>query len=185
MKNKLIIFDCFGVIFDDVAPAFLEKYLPKEKALILKDKLFTPADLGKITYDYLLSNLARELGLTKEQTVNEWNNMLVLNSDIIPYFEKFQKDYDIALLSNAPSSLVESLFEKHNLNQYFDKVFISYKYRIIKPQKEFYLLCVNSFNKKYNKIYMTDDNVKNLENLESIGITPILFENVKSLDIIK
>ena len=44
MKNKLVIFDCFGVIMGDVAPVFLKKFLPDEVAKPLKEKLFVPAD---------------------------------------------------------------------------------------------------------------------------------------------
>ena len=47
MKNKLVIFDCFGVIFEEVAPTFLKKFLAEDKALIIKEELFVPADLGK------------------------------------------------------------------------------------------------------------------------------------------
>lgn len=184
MKKGLIIFDCFGVIFDDVAPKFLKKYLPESAALDLKDELFSPADLGEISYDTLMTNLSKKLNLQKDILLKEWNSMLILNDAIIPYIEKFKKDYDIALLSNAPEKLVETLFEKHGISHLFDKIFISYKYKMAKPDANFYLLCVNSFGKSYDKIYMTDDNPVNLKDLKSIGITPILFESIKSLDVI-
>ena len=58
MHNKLVIFDCFGVIMGEVAPVFLRKHLAKEVADPLKEKLFVPADLGLVTYDELMTNMA-------------------------------------------------------------------------------------------------------------------------------
>ena len=55
MKNRLIIFDCFGVIFEEVAHVFLKRHLPTETVDEIKDKLFVPADLGLVTHEELLS----------------------------------------------------------------------------------------------------------------------------------
>ena len=76
MKNRLIIFDCFGVIFEEVAPVFLRRHLPPEKADKIKDKLFIPADLGLITHDELLqiSNGYRELYETQFRRVIDYEN---------------------------------------------------------------------------------------------------------------
>jgi hypothetical protein len=49
MKNKLVIFDCFGVIFDEIAPVFFRRHFDEETAKVLKDKYFIPADMGEIT----------------------------------------------------------------------------------------------------------------------------------------
>ena len=65
MHNRLVIFDCFGVIFGEVAPLFLRKYLSDEEADAIKDKIFVPADLGQITYDELLDTLAVTVGVNR------------------------------------------------------------------------------------------------------------------------
>ena len=51
MTNRLIIFDCFGVIFDEVAVRFFNKHFAPGQAAEIKDKFFIPADLGEIEYD--------------------------------------------------------------------------------------------------------------------------------------
>lgn len=183
MKDTLVIFDCFGVIFEDIAPPFLEKHLPKEKAGEVKEKLFPPADRGEITYDTLLSNMAQALSLDRAEMEEEWNSMFILKEDTVSLIKKLKKSCNIALLSNAPESVVESLFEKHGLTELFDKIFVSHKYKLIKPQREFYELCVNSFEKSFNKVYMIDDNMINLEGLEELGITPILFKGAENISI--
>ena len=82
----------------------------------------------------------------------------------------------------SPESVVEDLFEKHKITELFDKIFVSHKYGLVKPQREFYKLCVNSFEKDFRKVYMIDDNKGNLIGLPEIGITPILFESAESVE---
>lgn len=182
MKDILIIFDCFGVIFEDIAPPFLEKHLPKERVSEVKEKLFPPADRGDITYDRLLSDMAEALKLDRKEMEKEWNSMFILKEDTVSLIRKLKENYSVALLSNAPESVVEDLFEKHKITELFDKIFVSHKYGLVKPQKEFYELCVNSFETKFEKVYMIDDNITNLIGLPEIGITPILFESAAEVE---
>lgn len=182
MKDTLIIFDCFGVIFEDVAPPFLKKFLPEDKANEVKEKLFPPADRGDISYDTLLSDLAKALSLPRNELEEQWNRMFVLKEDTVSLIKQLKGRYTLALLSNAPEGIVEELFEKYGLTEHFDKIFVSYKHRLVKPQRKFYELCVSSFEKKFEKVYMIDDNKTNLDGLEEIGITPLLFESAEDIE---
>ena len=184
MHNKLVIFDCFGVIMGDVAPVFLRKYLPKEKADPLKEKLFVPADLGQVTYDELLTNMAQALGLDKAEMIAEWEKLFVLQQEIVPVIKKLRESYDIALLSNAPLGVVEGLLERYALNDLFDQKVISCNVKMAKPDEAIYKYCISLFNKQYDEIYMVDDNIVNLEHLPSIGITPIHYSGVKDLEVL-
>ena len=182
MKNRLIIFDCFGVIFDEVAPVFIKKYLPAEEADVLKEKLFVPADLGEVTYDELLTNMAEALKLDREEMIKEWNALFKLKAETVALIKKLQGTADIALLSNAPLGVIEEQFEKHNLSPLFDKIFVSCNLKMAKPDPKIYLHAVSSFNKVYEEIYMIDDNLGNLQHLPEIGITPVHFKSPESLD---
>ena len=181
MKNKLVIFDCFGVIFDEVAPPFFRNRFDAETAAALKDKFFIPADLGEVTLDELFENMAKALFLEKEYIEAQWNELAKLREYMVPIIEDIGKKADVALLSNAPLGFVEKIFEKHDLARLFDKMFISCNLKMAKPDKAIYEYCVSQFGKNYDEIYMIDDNWSNLEHLHEIGITPILFEGVESL----
>ncbi len=181
MKNRLIIFDCFGVIFDEVAPVFIKKYLPAEEADILKEKLFVPADLGEVTYDELLTNMAKALKLDREEMIKEWNALFKLKAETVALIKKLQGTADIALLSNAPLGVIEEQFEKHALSPLFDKIFVSCNLKMAKPDPKIYLHVVSSFNKVYEEIYMVDDNDANLRFLPELGITPVHFKSVEDL----
>ena len=184
MKKRLIIFDCFGVIFDEVAPVFIKKYLPEKEAEILKEELFVPADMGEVTYDELLTNMANALKLDKEEMTKEWEALFRLREEMVDIIRKLSENADICLLSNAPLGVIETQFEKYNLIPLFDKIFVSCNLKMAKPDPKIYLHCVSSFNKVYEEIYMIDDNWGNLQHLPEIGITPIHFKSPESLNIL-
>lgn len=182
MKNKLIIFDCFGVIFDEIAPVFFERYLPSDKAADVKEKIFVPADLGQIEYDEIFNLISKELDMKKEDIIAEWDSLIRLREETVEVIKKAGRIADVALLSNAPLGFVEKIFAENNLEPLFDKMFISCNLRMAKPDKAIYLHCVSAFGKDYDEIYMIDDNIKNLEHLPEIGITPIHFTDISCLD---
>ena len=184
MAQNLVIFDCFGVIMNEVAPVFLKKFLPEDKADTIKEKLFQPADMGEVTYEELMDNMANELGMTKEEMIPQWEELFVLREEIVPVIRKLKEKYDIALLSNAPLGVVEGILDKYNLWDLFDHTVISCNVKMAKPDEKIYKHCISLFNKEYDKVYMVDDNLVNLEHLPSIGITPIHYRNVEDLDVI-
>lgn len=182
MKKRLIIFDCFGVIFGEVAPVFFRNHFPPEEAAVLKEKYFIPADLGLVTFDKLFDDIAAELGMDKDEILTEWNSIIHLNEEIIPVIKELRKDSDVILLSNAVESFVEGIFEKHNLTELFDKIFISCYLKMAKPDPAIYQYAVAQMNKEYDEIYMIDDNIANVENLHKIGIKGIQYKSIESLD---
>ena len=182
MKKRLIIFDCFGVIFGEVAPVFFRKHFAPEEAAVLKDKYFIPADLGLVTFDELFDNMAKELDMNKEDILTEWNSIIHLNEEILPVIKELKKNADVILLSNAVESFVEGLFEKYSLTEYFDRIFISCYLKMAKPDPAIYQYAVSQMGKEYDEIFMIDDNIKNVENLHEIGIKGIQYNGIEDLD---
>ena len=115
MKNKLVIFDCFGVIFDEIAPVFFRRHFDEETAGTLKDKYFIPADLGEITRDELFDRMSAELGMKKEDILSEWNEHIRLRPYMVKEIEKIREKADVALLSNAPLGFVEKIFAENGI----------------------------------------------------------------------
>ena len=184
MNKRLIIFDCFGVIFGEIAPVFLRKHLPENQVPSVKEKLFAPADLGTVTYEELLNNMATELSLEMPELLEEWNSLIILNEEIVPIIKRLKENSDIALLSNAPLGLVERIFEEHSLTQLFDTMVISCNIGLAKPDERIYCHCINTLGKSYDEIYMIDDSPANLEPLPQLGIKPIHYKGISSLDVL-
>lgn len=181
MKNELIIFDCFGVIFGEIAPVIFERYFSPDKARELKEKYFVPADLGEVTLDEIFDGMADEIGISKERLIKEWNELIILNKEIVPVIEKLKEEYTIILLSNAPLGFVEKLMSDYKLEYLFDKIFISCNLKMSKPNPAIYKYCVDSFENNFDMVYMIDDNLKNLEPLPSLGITPVHFTSIEKM----
>lgn len=181
MKNKLIIFDCFGVIFDEIAPVFFARHFGENIGPTLKEKYFSPADLGVITRDELFTLMAKELNMDKQAILDEWETLIHLKEDMPPVIKALKAKYDIALLSNAPQGFVQRLMKEYSLESLFDKMFISSELKMAKPDPEIYKLCVKEFGKEYDDIYMIDDNLKNLKVLPDLGIKGIHFTNKENM----
>lgn len=181
MKNKLVIFDCFGVILESIAPVFFGRHFDKETAKELKEKYCVPADLGEITREELFERMSVELGMKKEDMLREWDELVHIRYYMVDEIKKIHEKADVALLSNAASGFVERIFDENGLTPLFDKIFVSSELKMAKPDPKIYLHCISSFNKEYEEIYMVDDSLSNLENLGELGITGVHFQNAESL----
>ena len=178
---NLIIFDFYGVIGGELAPKWFNNHFNNEEAKQLKNKYFVPGDEGKYTIQEIFEMMAKDLGFTYDEILNEFKSNVYLNTELIDYIKELRKTNKVALLSNACEGIYELFFPNLKLDEMFDKVFLSFKHKLIKPNLEFYKLCVNSFNEKFDKIYMIDDNISNIIHLDQIGITGIHYKNNEDL----
>ena len=181
MKNELIIFDFFGVICSEIAPYVFANHFDKETAERLKQEFFVPADLGETTMTVLFDEMARVMNITVAELKKEWDSYIIIDSEVVEYIKRLRNDYSIALLSNAPCGVVEELLECFGLNELFDQKVISSVVKLAKPNTKVYELCISAFDKKFDKVYMVDDNPANLRPLDGIGITPVHFTSLNEL----
>ena len=174
MKN-LYIFDCFGVVCSEIAPVWFGCHFEQEEAKRLKAHYFAGADRGDTDIETLIDRLAAGLGFDADDIRREWGEIFSLNRELLEYIDGLRQEHHVALLSNAPEGLVERIFDHFDLWNRFDRVFISSHYRMAKPDRAFYQLCLDAFCGQYARAFMIDDNRANLDGLEQIGITPIRF----------
>ncbi|MGN0765864.1 MAG: HAD family hydrolase [Christensenellales bacterium] len=182
MRN-LIIFDCFGVVLGEIAPVWFAARFGVEKGEKLKEKYFAGGDSGEKNIEQIIEEIQADLGISRSTIVAEWNNLLEVNDRILKLVVRLRKNNAVAMLTNAPAGLFEKLFEKpFTLFDYFDKVFISGDMKIAKPVLEAYKRCINAFEEEFNRIYMIDDNSKNLFGLERLNIVPVLYKDDDDLE---
>ena len=125
--------------------------------------------------------MSNDLGFTYDEIYNDFKSSISTNYELFDYILKLKKNNKVALLSNAVIGLFEMFYKDLDLNKYFDKVFISAYHKMQKPDFKFYNLCVDSFNQKFDEIYMIDDNIKNIKDLDKIGIKGIQYFDNKKL----
>ena len=181
MSKTLLIFDCFGVITSEIAPIWFASRYPDDEAKKLKEEYFAGADRGEKSIGELVTRLSEGLNIPKNEIIEDWKKIFTVNYELIELISELKKSCYIALLSNAPQGLVESIIDKYEFGNLFDKVFISSHYKMAKPDRDFYSLCIDSFDDADN-FYMIDDNTKNLDGLSELKIKTHLF---KTNDLLK
>ena len=179
--KRLIIFDFFGVLGGELSPKWFGRHFNEEEAKVLKDKYFIPADNGEYTIVETLERMAGDLGFKYEDILNEFKENVYRNEELFNYLIKLRKNNTVALLSNAALGIFDLFYPGLDLNKYFDKVFISAENHMQKPHFEFYELCMNSFDTKFDEVYMIDDNLKNIKDIHQIGIKGIQYFNNNDL----
>ncbi len=179
--KRLIIFDFFGVLGGELSPKWFGRHFNEEEAKVLKDKYFIPADNGEYTIVETLERMAGDLGFKYEDILNEFKENVYRNEELFNYLIKLRKNNTVALLSNAALGIFDLFYPNLDLNKYFDKVFISAYHNMQKPDLNFYLKAINSFDNEFDEIYMIDDNIKNICHLNEINVKGILYKNNKDL----
>ena len=177
--QDLLIFDCFGVICSEIAPVWFGRHFEAAEAKRLKAHYFGGADRGETDIETLIERLAQGLGFDAKEIRREWGEIFSLNRPLLDYIQTLRAENHVALLSNAPEGLVERIFDHYDLWSQFDRVFISSHYRMAKPDRAFYQLCLDAFD--HARAFMIDDNPANLEGLEQMGITPVRFTSNEAL----
>ena len=86
-------------------------------------------------------------------------------------------NYIVAIASNSNSDYLRDLFKKENLNNLFEKIFISGEIGFSKPTEKFFEYMVNELNLKPNEIIFIDDNIQNIESAKNLGFYSIHFED--------
>lgn len=90
-------------------------------------------------------------------------------------FRKIKEKYPnlkIIIATNHVSYVRNFIGESFGVN-YLDDVLISAEIRKIKPNLDFYEHIINKYNIKPNELLFLDDNVKNIEGAQQLGINTI------------
>ncbi len=85
MKNTLIIFDCFGVLCNEISPRWFRLRFEEEEAKKLKKEYFNNADLGDYDINELLDRLSFGLNIKKEVIIEEWRSLVGVNYELINF----------------------------------------------------------------------------------------------------
>jgi epoxide hydrolase-like predicted phosphatase len=197
---KNIIFDLGDVIIDIDVPraarSFAElsqKPLEEVQKLIHQNEVFKKFETGQLSAPNF-RNYIREL-LSQPQWSDEeidtaWNSLLL---DIPPLrIEKIQelaqKGYRLFLLSNTSSIHVAEvnniLYQTTGIKQLddlFEKLFLSYEMGIMKPHHDIYHGVLSSAELLAHESLFLDDNADNIRAAQDVGIQTIHVQKPTSI----
>ncbi|MHB9055849.1 MAG: HAD family hydrolase [Paludibacteraceae bacterium] len=192
-----IIFDLGGVIIDldwnECIRNFKKVGINDMENLVsttLQRGFIYEYELGKISDEEFRNEIrmhaTREV--TDEQIDYAWTSLLVkISSEKLEMLHRLKKKYKILMLSNTNNlSYSHSLemFKKngHNVDDYFDKCYLSYKMHLAKPTQEIFEAVLKDAELKPEECYFLDDGIHNIETARNIGFNVELINPTESMD---
>ena len=176
---KLIIFDMLGVIFPNMKGGSYfninELYLKIKNPKISFDDFYSGYQkliIGDINIFQFWDNVSdSDIKIAETEHLNNYE----IYPNIQDILQKLKERYNIISITNHPTSWIQYVINKNNLNNYFDKIYISEDVKMKKPQEELYNLALQEFSVKPTEAVIIDDQIKNLICPSKMGMKTILF----------
>ena len=180
-KNKVILFDFFGVISSEVSPIFFKRYFNDEDAKLIKEEIMSKGDKGELSEEEIYDLISKRVNITPLKVKEDFKKLIHINNELVSYIKELKKEYKVYLLSNAISSFLRRILKENNLYELFNEVYISSEIKLIKPYKEFFNYVIEKENLNPSLCIMIDDNKKNIEGAINCKLNGIVFTNNKDL----
>ncbi|MCL2859672.1 MAG: HAD family hydrolase [Oscillospiraceae bacterium] len=176
---KLVIFDMLGVVFPNMrGGSYLninELYLKIKTPKISFDDFFSKYQkliIGDINISQFWENVSDgDIKVIETEHLN--NYKIYPNIQFI--LQKLKEYYNVISITNHPTSWIQYVINRNNLNGYFDKIYVSEDVKLKKPQEKLYNLALKEFGVKPIEAVIIDDQIKNLMCASELGMKTILF----------
>lgn len=200
IKNvKHIIFDLGNVILDIdyqlTIDAFQKlgvqdfaSHFSKQKQSNFMDDFET----GKVS-QYEFIDYAKQFckkGTTSEEIIDAWNALLLeIPIRRLQILEQLRLDYDLYLLSNtniiheeAYNITVKEICGYENLNYFFDKVYLSHRIGMRKPNAEAFEIILKENKLQPEHTLFIDDSMQHIVAATALGIQTIHMKDEMSME---
>ena len=148
-------------------------------------------EMGMITdaqfRDEIRKNASGEV--TDHQIDHAWTSLLVgIPEEKLNLLSELKKKYKILMLSNTNNlsfRYSEKMFEVNgkNINDFFDKCYLSYKMKLAKPKPEIFEALLEDAGVKAEECLFLDDGIHNIETASELGMQTWLVEPYTSLSL--
>jgi putative hydrolase of the HAD superfamily len=179
---KNIIFDFGNVIIKFNPREIAKRYTnnPEELDFIIKEVVNSEEwlgkgliDLGKVSLSEAALRINKRTNYIHEELVNvylrELPNNFTYNGNILDLIKSLKtKGYKLYILSNISSEDFANY--KHDLEELFDGLVLSYELHEIKPYRPIYDYLLKTYNLNPEECLFIDDRLQNIETANSIGI---------------
>lgn len=194
-----IIFDLGGVLlnidYKKTEDTFVQLGItdfPQRYSQLSQTTVFDDFETGKITTDTFINQMQQMGGkpLTKEQIINAWNAMLLdFPLRRLQILQQLRPYYDLLLLSNTneihEASFNDLLYKTHgmpSLGVFFDKVYLSHRIGMRKPNPEVFEKILEENGLKAANTLFIDDSPQHIEGAKSVGIQTIYLEKGMTIE---
>ncbi len=181
MKNKLIVFDFFGVMGSEVADLWLPRHFSAEESERLHMGIISDADAGRIEPDQMYAEISRLSGVDMDTLKKEWFEIAKVDEGMVELVRELRREYTVVLLSNAYNEFIDGIFEKFSMDGCFERRFISSELKMIKPAPAIFCHVLSEMGFKAEDAVMIDDNPRNIAAARAVGMKGIVFSGRESL----
>lgn len=197
MSIEVILFDVGGVIFTplhDEAVKERRLKLARQLGFSTVDQMWRQfytgsewnlAKTGRITEDEMWQILLTPHGLKSKQSQAEFVAELYkdcgLRDEMRGLIGDLRYRYRLAILSNATNRLTSLLTDQLSIAHCFELVVNSSEVGLAKPGKAVYLRTLALLQVLPEQILFIDNQARNTEAAEKLGINSLVFRNVKQL----
>jgi len=187
---KNIIFDLGGVILniDYKRPQEEFKKLGIKDVEILYSKqnqveLFDLLETGKISEKEFIQKIkeSSDIEITDSEIITAWNSILLeFPLRRLQILQQLQLHYNMYLLSNT-NEIHEKAFNEMlkiqcgypSLALFFDRVYLSHRVGLRKPDPKIFELVINENNLKIEETLFIDDSLQHIESASKLGLKTI------------
>jgi len=188
---KNVVFDIGNVLLKFEPKTYLvKKFNHEEKVekildLVFKSDEWLMLDRGTITEIEAIKVLSERHVLYSEaikDAFNGWYDILMPMEDTIDILKQLKdKGINAYYLSNFHQLAFEHVTEKNEFFKLFQGGIVSYKEKLLKPEKEIYMRLLEEYNLKSEETIFIDDTLANIQSAEIVGINTIHFKNSQEL----
>lgn len=186
---KTIIFDNHGVITSSTRDGATEGFarflgVSHDEFERVWDTLEGDVDEGKITNEEFLKSLMAKTGSHKD--LKGFRKLYFSSyypmTDVQEFAKNLGKKFEIVLLTNFSDAFDEAN-KKWELEKIFgDKIFVSGKLKMRKPNEDIYLYVLKKIGKRPEETVFIDDNPEFIETAKRLGMHTILFKSLKQVE---
>lgn len=196
---KHIIFDLGGVLLNIDYSLTEQSFIalgienfPQLYSQLKQTTLFDDFETGKVDTEYFIGELAKISGqdLQSHQLISAWNAMLLdFPLRRLQILQQLRLHHDLILLSNT-NEIHEAAFNKilmdshsiPNIGVFFDKVYLSHKVGMRKPDTEVFQGILNDTGFKPEHTLFIDDSPQHIEGAKKLGIQTIYLEKGMTIE---
>lgn len=176
---KAIIFDYFDVFRTDGYNRWLKQHGHTRTGPFLAAS--EGHDKGTLSDKEFFQAIADASGESAEEVEREMEADVAVNWSLVKYLGTLRGTYKTVLLSNSSSDYLRNELKQHDLEKYFDEIFISSEVGLIKPEPEVFEHAMHKLNVRPEECIFTDDSPRNIAAAEKLGINVVLFTGVPEL----
>jgi HAD superfamily hydrolase (TIGR01509 family) len=177
---KAIIFDCFGVLTEDVWTAFCGR-LDDRQAVQRAHELSHQRNKGFLSDEEFIEQVSEATGKSPTDIKATLYGGLTKNNALLDLIGHLHQTYRIGLLSNISSDWITQEFLTPKEQELFDTMVLSYEVGMTKPDPRIYLLTCERLRVAPKEALLIDDQPLYVEAARAEGLHGIVYEDMHSL----